>query len=99
MLSMAEANAELLNYEQNPNNIYFMIKLKTFPNYFDGFADMLGTMESVRGFIKSWKDFDKNKKGDNPALERYMIEFVNQILGLPYRYSEAQRLKDLQELK
>ena len=75
-----------------------MLKLKTFPDYFSGFADMQGPMAMVKGFIEAWKDFDKKGGADNPVLKRYTVELVNEKLGLPFRYSEAQRLKDMKEL-
>ncbi|MEW6387907.1 MAG: hypothetical protein AB1491_10375 [Thermodesulfobacteriota bacterium] len=86
--------AELLVSESE--NIYFILKVKLFNDYFEGVADMLGTMESVKGFIKAWNGFEDKKA--IPALKRYMVEFVNHSLGLPFRYSENQRQLDMKEL-
>jgi hypothetical protein len=88
--------AELL-YSENAN-IYFIMKVKWFEDYFEGFADMRGTMERVKGFIKAWEGFEDREGGNIPALKRYTVEFVNQRLGLLFRYSDNQRNLDIQEL-
>ncbi len=88
--------AELLATENE--NVYFIMKVKSFKDYFEGFVDKKGTMERARGFIRAWKEFEKSKGGNIPALKRYTIEFVNHTLGLPFRYSEDQRNMDIQEL-
>jgi hypothetical protein len=97
--------AKLLNSENE--EIYFMFKVKEykfvdmqqeFEAYIEGFIDMRGTMERVRGFIKGWKEFGEKQGDDNLALKRYTIEFVNEKLGLPLKYSEKQRILDMAEL-
>ena len=92
MLSLAE------DFVGRYEGIYFMMKIKSFNDYFEGYADMAGTMESARGFIKAWKGFEDKEGGNIPALRRYTVEFVNNSLGLPFRYSEDQREIDMKEL-
>lgn len=97
--------ADLLNGEKE--DIYFMIKVKEFDfanmqqkddAYIEGFNGMRETMVRVKSLIKACKTFGEEQGGDDPALKRYTIEFVNQRLGLPFKYSEKQRILDMAEL-
>ena len=60
---------------------------------------MLGTKEQVKGFIAAGKKNFSQTTPINPALNRYLIEFINETLDLPYRFSEEQRLADKMSLK
>jgi len=83
------------------SDTYFMIKTKEYEfdsndnsfrlkAYLDGHADMSGTMKMVKKFINSWKEFDTKSAEDKPYLKRYIIDFINQSLGLPFLYSYDQ---------
>lgn len=98
--------ADLFNDDKD--DLYFMIKVKEFDfadmrqrdeAYIEGFIDMRGTMERVKGFIEAWKGFEEREGGDDPALKRYTVEFVNHRLGLPFKYSEKQQILDMSELQ
>jgi hypothetical protein len=99
--------AQLLKNEFENENIYFMIKVKEYKfvdisqryeAYIEGWTDMKGTMQKVKGFIEAWKRFEEAEGGENPILKRYTVEFINNSLGLPFRYSQERRNLDVQEL-
>ena len=83
---------DLLDFHEN--NIYFIVKAKRFADFFEGLADMLGTKEQVKGFIAAGKEIFSQTPPINPALNRCLIEFINETLDLPFRFSEEQRLAD-----
>jgi len=85
-----------IHYDRN--HIYFILKVKYYNNFLEATADMSGTMEMAKGFIKSWKDFPDKDGLANPVLKRFMVDFINLNLGLPYKYSLEQRLADEREL-
>jgi hypothetical protein len=86
------------------SDIYFLIKIKEFvyessdnlgvKAFLEAHADFAGTMEMVKGFINGWQEFDLQKNADMPYLKRHMIDFINQNLGLPSLFSDAQRAVD-----
>jgi hypothetical protein len=80
------------------DNIYFIVKAKRFADFFEGLADMFGTKEQVKGFIAAGEKNFSQTPPINPALNRYLIEFINETLDLPYRFSEQQRLVDKKSL-
>lgn len=84
--------------ELQNNNYYFMVKPKEFDDYFEGFIDMQGMLQLIKAFIEGWKDIETKEGGDNPALLRYKVEFINDKLELPFRYSDYQRYLDIKEL-
>lgn len=84
--------------EEKQPGIYYLLKVRNFRDYFEGFIDSQGFVAKIKGFIDAWLQFYSKPGGDNPALQRYTVEFVNQKLGLPFRYSEKQRARDLKEV-
>jgi len=89
--------SEILSNDYGKNNIYLIIKVKEFEDYFEGVADSEGTMAKAQSFMKAWKE--QKSVGDNPALKRYTIEYTNYQLGLPFRYSKEQRDADMTHMK
>jgi hypothetical protein len=99
---------DLLTDKYGKENIYFQILIKKYSifnlsdateAYLNGVSDALGKMEMVKGFVKSWEDLKEKKVDVKPALKRFIEEFINMSLELPYRYSEIRRYIDRLSLK
>jgi hypothetical protein len=85
-------------FDRHHDNIYFIIKAKSYQNFIEASADMAGTMKMAENFKDSWRNFQDKSDLANPALKRFIVEFINLNLELPLRYSLQQRLADEKEL-
>ena len=65
---------------------------RVFSDYIEGYVGMRSKMVRANGFTKAWEGFTEREGGNDPALQRYTLEYTRYLLDHPYEYSWIRRI-------